>query len=398
MLTSLALIFLLGLFFGHIFNRLRLPALLGMLLTGIVLGPYVLNLIDGSLLAVSADLRQIALIIILTRAGLSLNLQELKRVGRPAILLSFVPASLEILAMLFFAPRLLGISLLEAALMGAVLAAVSPAVIVPRMLKLMDTGYGTDQSIPQMIMAGASVDDIFVIVLFTVFAAMADGRQVSLAQFASIPVSIVLGIVLGIGVGLLLSRFFKRFHMRDSVKIILLLCVAFLLLELQKQLADYVAISALLAVMTLGVTMLRDYPVLAKRLSLRYEKLWVTAEVILFVLVGAAVDVRYAAAAGGPVILLILAVLLFRMVGVAICVAKTTLTTKERLFCALAYVPKATVQAAIGGIPLAMGLPSGPLVLTVAVTAILLTAPLGALAIDRTYKKLLQPAAGNEEA
>lgn len=398
MLTSLALIFLLGLFFGHIFNRLRLPALLGLLLTGIVLGPYVLNLIDGSLLAVSADLRQIALIIILTRAGLSLNLQELKRVGRPAILLSFVPASLEILAMLFFAPRLLGISLLEAALMGAVLAAVSPAVIVPRMLKLMDTGYGTDQSIPQMIMAGASVDDIFVIVLFTVFAAMADGRQVSLAQFASIPVSIVLGIVLGIGVGLLLSRFFKRFHMRDSVKIILLLCVAFLLLELQKQLADYVAISALLAVMTLGVTMLRDYPVLAKRLSLRYEKLWVTAEVILFVLVGAAVDVRYAAAAGGPVILLILAVLLFRMVGVAICVAKTTLTTKERLFCALAYVPKATVQAAIGGIPLAMGLPSGPLVLTVAVTAILLTAPLGALAIDRTYKKLLQPAAGNEEA
>lgn len=398
MLTSLALIFLLGLFFGHIFNRLRLPALLGMLLTGIVLGPYVLNLIDGSLLAVSADLRQIALIIILTRAGLSLNLQELKRVGRPAILLSFVPASLEILAMVFFAPRLLGISLLEAALMGAVLAAVSPAVIVPRMLKLMDTGYGTDQSIPQMIMAGASVDDIFVIVLFTVFAAMADGRQVSLAQFASIPVSIVLGIVLGIGVGLLLSRFFKRFHMRDSVKIILLLCVAFLLLELQKQLADYVAISALLAVMTLGVTMLRDYPVLAKRLSLRYEKLWVTAEVILFVLVGAAVDVRYAAAAGGPVILLILAVLLFRMVGVAICVAKTTLTTKERLFCALAYVPKATVQAAIGGIPLAMGLPSGPLVLTVAVTAILLTAPLGALAIDRTYKKLLQPAAGNEEA
>lgn len=398
MLTSLALIFLLGLFFGHIFNRLRLPALLGMLLTGIVLGPYVLNLIDGSLLAVSADLRQIALIIILTRAGLSLNLQELKRVGRPAILLSFVPASLEILAMLFFAPRLLGISLLEAALMGAVLAAVSPAVIVPRMLKLMDTGYGTDQSIPQMIMAGASVDDIFVIALFTVFAAMADGRQVSLAQFASIPVSIVLGIVLGIGVGLLLSRFFKRFHMRDSVKIILLLCVAFLLLELQKQLADYVAISALLAVMTLGVTMLRDYPVLAKRLSLRYEKLWVTAEVILFVLVGAAVDVRYAAAAGGPVILLILAVLLFRMVGVAICVAKTTLTTKERLFCALAYVPKATVQAAIGGIPLAMGLPSGPLVLTVAVTAILLTAPLGALAIDRTYKKLLQPAAGNEEA
>ncbi|NLF20466.1 MAG: sodium:proton antiporter [Clostridiaceae bacterium] len=398
MLTSLALIFLLGLFFGHIFIRLRLPALLGMLLTGIVLGPYVLNLIDGSLLAVSADLRQIALIIILTRAGLSLNLQELKRVGRPAILLSFVPASLEILAMLFFAPRLLGISLLEASLMGAVLAAVSPAVIVPRMLKLMDTGYGTDQSIPQMIMAGASVDDIFVIVLFTVFAAMADGRQVSLAQFASIPVSIVLGIVLGIGVGLLLSRFFKRFHMRDSVKIILLLCVAFLLLELQKQLADYVAISALLAVMTLGVTMLRDYPVLAKRLSLRYEKLWVTAEVILFVLVGAAVDVRYAAAAGGPVILLILAVLLFRMVGVAICVAKTTLTTKERLFCALAYVPKATVQAAIGGIPLAMGLPSGPLVLTVAVTAILLTAPLGALAIDRTYKKLLQPAAGNEEA
>lgn len=398
MLTSLALIFLLGLFFGHIFNRLRLPALLGLLLTGIVLGPYVLNLIDGSLLAVSADLRQIALIIILTRAGLSLNLQELKRVGRPAILLSFVPASLEILAMLFFAPRLLGISLLEAALMGAVLAAVSPAVIVPRMLKLMDTGYGTDQSIPQMIMAGASVDDIFVIVLFTVFAAMADGRQVSLAQFTSIPVSIVLGIVLGIGVGLLLSRFFKRFHIRDSVKIILLLCVAFLLLELQKQLADYVAISALLAVMTLGVTMLRDYPVLAKRLSLRYEKLWVTAEVILFVLVGAAVDVRYAAAAGGPVILLILAVLLFRMVGVAICVAKTTLTTKERLFCALAYVPKATVQAAIGGIPLAMGLPSGPLVLTVAVTAILLTAPLGALAIDRTYKKLLQPAAGNEEA
>ncbi len=389
MLTSLAFIFLLGILLGGIFTRLRLPSLLGMLLTGIILGPYTLNLIDESILNISADLRQLALVIILTRAGLSLNLADLKKVGRPAILVCFVPASFEIVAMVALAPLLLNISILEAAIMGSVIAAVSPAVVVPRMLKLMEKGYGTEKGIPQLIMAGASVDDVFVIVLFTSFTSLAMGAEASLLQFAGIPVAIVLGILVGGVVGFLFCFFFKKVHIRDSVKVILLLSSSFLLVALEKVLQGTIPFSGLLAIMAVGVTTLRYNPVLANRLSAKYSSLWVAAEILLFVLVGATVDPHFALAAGGKTLILLFAVLLTRMLGVFCCLLKTNLNGRERAFCMLAYIPKATVQAAIGGIPLATGLPCGKIVLTVAVLSILITAPLGALGVDLTYKRLL---------
>lgn len=390
MLTSLALIFLLGMLLGSIFTKLRLPSLLGMLLTGILLGPYVLNLIDGSILAISTDLRQLALVIILTRAGLSLNLDDLKRVGRPAVLMCFVPACFEIAGMVLLAPRLLGISILEAAIMGSVIAAVSPAVVVPRMLKLMEKGYGTDKSIPQLIMAGASVDDVFVIVLFTSFTGLASGGTVSASQFAKIPVSIALGIVAGFSAGMALSWAFRKIRLRDSAKVLILLSISFLLMALENIAEPYVPISGLLAVMSMGAAILSRYSVLAERLSSKFSKLWVAAEILLFVLVGATVDLQYAVAAGAKAVLLLLAVLLFRLAGVFFCLIKTKLTLGERLFCMIAYIPKATVQAAIGGIPLAMGLSCGSIVLTVAVLSILITAPLGALGVELTYRRLLK--------
>ncbi len=390
MLTSLAFIFLLGMLLGAIFTRLKLPSLLGMLLTGILLGPYVLNLIDDSTLLISADLRQLALVIILTRAGLSLNINDLKKVGRPAILMCFVPACFEIAGMILLAPKILGISVLEAAIMGTVVAAVSPAVIVPRMLKLMENGYGTDKSIPQLIMAGASVDDVFVIVLFTSFTSLANGGGISPLNFIKIPISIVLGIVIGVFLGWLLSLFFKKVHIRDSSKVLILLSTAFLLVAAEKILEYIVPFSGLLAVMAVGVAVLRFHPTLAGRLSTKFSKLWVAAEILLFVLVGATVDIRYAISAGGKVVVLLILVLAFRLIGVFVCLLRTQLNSKERLFCMVAYIPKATVQAAIGGIPLAMGLSCGPIVLTVAVLSILITAPLGALGVDLTYKKWLR--------
>lgn len=388
-LTSLALIFLLGMLLASVFARLRLPGLLGMLLTGVILGPYALNLIDGNILAISADLRQLALVIILTRAGLALDLNDLKKVGRPAILMCFVPACFEIAGMLLLAPRLLGISLLEAAIMGSVVAAVSPAVVVPRMLKLMETGYGTGKSIPQLIMAGASVDDVFVIVLFTSFTGLAGGSALSPAQLVRVPVSILLGAGIGAAVGLALARGFKKVHIRDTAKVLILLSVSFLLMALEKATEPWVPVSGLLAVMSAGVALLRAYPLLAGRLSAKFSKLWVAAEILLFVLVGATVDIQYAVSAGFEAILLLLLVLLFRMTGVFFCLLKTGLTLRERLFCMIAYIPKATVQAAIGGIPLAMGLAFGPMVLTVAVLSILITAPLGAFGMDLSHQKLL---------
>lgn len=389
MLTSLALIFLLGLALGSIFNKFRLPSLLGMLLTGIILGPYALNLLDGSILSISGDLRQIALVIILTRAGLALNIADLKKVGRPAILMCFVPALFEIVGIVLIAPKLLGISVLDAAIMGTVVAAVSPAVIVPRMLKLMEDGYGASRSIPQLIMASASVDDVFVIVLFTSFTALADGGSFSAMSLIQIPLSILLGLVLGIITGFILITLFKRMPMRDSTKTIVLLSTSFLLIALEKSLEGAVPISGLLAIMSMSATILQKHDLLAKRLSGKFSKLWVGAEILLFVLVGATVDIAYALSAGALAILVILAALLFRMTGVFICLFKTNLSLKERVFCVLAYMPKATVQAAIGSIPLAMGLGCGQIVLTVAVLAILITAPLGALGIDLTYEKLL---------
>ena len=389
MLLSIALILLLGLLFGSIFSKAKLPSLVGMILVGIVLSPHALNLIDDSILNISADLRQIALVIILTRAGLSLDLDDLKRVGRPAILMCFVPACIELAGTVLLAPVLLGVTLLEAAIMGSVLAAVSPAVIVPRMIRLMEEGYGTDKSIPQLILAGASVDDVFVIVLFTAFTSLASTGMLSAASFLQIPVSIVLGIIAGAIVGLLLIWFFKMFHMRDSVKLLIILSFSFLLIELQNRLKGVVPFSGLIAIMSLGIVIKRNYEILAKRLSGKYNKLWVAAEVFLFVLVGATVDLKYAAAAGSNAALLILGAIVFRMSGVALSLIKTNLSLKERLFCMVAYVPKATVQAAIGAIPLTMGLPCGQLVLTVAVLAILITAPLGAAGIDHLYRRLL---------
>ncbi|HBG4072616.1 TPA: cation:proton antiporter [Clostridioides difficile] len=397
MLTSLALIFLLGMASGGIFKRIKIPSLLGMLLTGIILGPYVLNLIDNSILDISSDLRKIALIIILTRAGLSLDINDLKKVGRPAVLMCFIPATFEIIGMIVLAPKLLGVSILEAAVMGAVVGAVSPAIIVPKMLKLMEEGYGTEKSIPQMLLAGTSIDDIFVIVMFTVFTGLAQGNSISAISFLQIPVSIILGVIAGAVIGLCLAVFFKKVHMRDSAKGVLLLSISFLMISLETALEGIVPFSGLLAVMSIGIFLQIKYRVVARRLSIKYSKLWVGAEILLFVLVGATVDISYAFKAGIGAVILIFGVLLFRMVGVFFCLIKTNLTIKERLFCMIGYIPKATVQAAIGGVPLAMGMASGQLILTLAVLAILITAPLGAFGIDVTYKKLLTSVKGESK-
>ncbi|HKL78870.1 MAG TPA: cation:proton antiporter [Mobilitalea sp.] len=390
MLTSLALIFLLGLMLGGIFNKLKLPSLLGMIITGMILSPYALDLLDPSILGISSQLRQLALIIILTRAGLSLDIGDLKKVGRPAILMCFVPACFEIIGVILIAPRVFDISILEAAIMGSVLAAVSPAVVVPRMIKIMEEGYGKERSIPQLILAGASVDDVFVIVLFTAFTSLAAGGNISASNFLQIPTSIILGILIGAISGITLTKFFKKFHMRDSVKILIILSVSCLLIELQNRLEGVVPISGLLAIMALGTTIYKKYIILAERLSVKYNNLWVAAEVLLFVLVGATVDLKYALQAGVYAIIIVLGALAFRMTGLYLCLLKTKLTKKEKLFCMLAYTPKATVQAAIGAIPLSMGLACGQQVLTVAVLSILITAPFGAICIDRLYSRLLQ--------
>lgn len=390
MLTSLSLVFLLGMLLSWAFQKIRLPGLLGMLLTGMILGPYALNMLDGSILGISADLRQIALIIILTRAGLSLDIQDLKKVGRPAVLMCFVPACFEIIGMILLAPRLLGISVLDAAIMGAVVGAVSPAVIVPKMLNLMEKGYGVKKSIPQLILAGASVDDVFVIVMFTAFTGLAQGGTFSPASILSIPVSIGTGIVVGGLAGVLLALFFRKVHIRDSAKVVILLSISFLMIELENRLKGYVPFSGLLAVMSIGIALQKKRYEAAARLSVKYSKLWVAAEVLLFVLVGATVDISYAMKAGAAAVILIFGVLIFRMAGVFFCLLGTDINRKERLFCMIAYMPKATVQAAIGGVPLAMGLGCGKIVLTVAVLAILITAPLGAFGVEQTYKRLLK--------
>lgn len=396
MLTSLAFIFLAGLAMAGICQQLKIPRIIGMLAVGILLGPSVLNLLDPSILMISADLRKMALIIILLKAGLSLNIADLKKVGRPAIMMSFVPASFEILGFVLLGPVLLGLSVIEAAVMGAVLAAVSPAVVVPRMVQLMETKYGTEKSIPQMIMAGASCDDIFVIVLFTTFAGMAQGGSAGVGDFVGIPVSIVLGILLGAAVGWLTGRFFETAYahrqcVRNSMKVIILLGLSFLLVSVETWLEGIVPVSGLLAVVSMAAVLkMSSVDFVSKRLSEKFGKLWLAAEVILFVLVGAAVDIRYTLVAGPAAVLLILLALVFRSVGVTICMLGTKLNFRERLFCVIAYLPKATVQAAIGSVPLSMGLSCGNMVLSVAVLAIIITAPLGAFGIDFSYRRLLK--------
>lgn len=389
MLLGISLILILGMFMGWICQKIKLPSLLGMLITGIVLGPYVLNLLDDSILGISAELRKIALIIILTRAGLGLDLSGLKKIGRPAVLMCFVPASFELIGMILLAPKLMGLTVLEAAIMGAVLAAVSPAVVVPRMVKLMDEGYGVNEGIPQLILAGASVDDVYVIVLFSTFVGMMQGEGASILKFVNIPISIFLGIAIGLLIGVLLAYFFKKMHIRDTSKVLIILSISFLLVVMEDKLSTPITFSALIAIMFIGIGLQKKRETVAKRLSVKYGKLWVAAEVFLFVLVGATVNIGYLGKVGVKALIVIIGALVFRMFGVFVCLLGTSLKRKERLFTMLAYTPKATVQAAIGGIPLALGFTCGDLVLTVAVLAIVLTAPLGAFAIDLSYKKLL---------
>ena len=396
MLTSLALILLLGLLLASICQRLKLPRIIGMLLTGILLGPSVFDLLDGSILSISGDLRQMALVIILLKAGLSLDLSDLKKVGRPAVMMSCIPASFEILAFVLLAPTILHINRIEAAVLGAVLGAVSPAVVIPRMVTLMEEGWGTKKAIPQLIMAGASCDDIFVIVLFTTFVSMAQGGTAQVSDFVNIPISILLGILLGATVGAAMSLFFetefaRQRCIRNSTKVVIILGMSFLLLAVEDWLEPWVAVSGLLAIVAMAcVIKLRCPAFVAKRLSEKFGKLWIAAEVLLFVLVGAAVDIQYTLEAGLSAVLMIFLALIFRAVGVVLCMAGTQLSLKERLFCVIAYLPKATVQAAIGSVPLSLGLPCGKLVLSVAVLAILITAPLGAIGMDCTYKKFLE--------
>lgn len=396
MLASLSLIFLVGLAMGAICQKLKMPRIIGMLVTGIVLGPYVLDFLDPSILSISSELRKLALIIILLKAGLSLDLKDLKKAGRPAILMSFVPAICEIAGYILFAPLLLGINRIEAAVMGAVLGAVSPAVVIPRMVMLMEGKYGTKKAIPQMIMAGASCDDIFVIVLFTTFLSMAQGGSADIIDFVNIPVSIVLGILLGAVTGYGLYLFFETSYahkhcVRNSTKVIIVLGFSMLLVSVEGWLEGKVSVSGLLAVVSMAcVIKIKSTAFVSKRLSEKFGKLWIAAEVVLFVLVGAAVDIRYTLSAGIAAVFMIFIALIFRTAGVLICTIKTKLNMKERIFCVIAYLPKATVQAAIGSVPLAAGLACGKIILSVAVLAIIITAPLGALGIDNTYKKLLE--------
>ena len=395
MLTSLAFIFLVGLALATIFQRIKLPRIIGMLLTGILLGPYVLDLLDPSILGISADLRKLALVIILIKAGLSLNIDDLKKIGRPALLMSFLPATFEILAFVLFAPKIFGISVVEAAIIGAVLGAVSPAVVVPRMVELIEKKYGTNKKIPQMILAGSSLDDVFVIVLFTTFIGMAQGGSANVMDFVNIPVSIILGLLLGAAVGYFLAWFFETNYshehlIRNSTKVIIILGTAFILIAIEDWLEGIISISGLLAVMSMSMVIaMRSTPQVTKRLQAKYGKLWIAAEVILFVLVGAAVDIRYTLGAGLGAVLMIFIGLIFRSIGVCLCLLGCGYSKKELLYCIIAYLPKATVQAAIGSVPLSLGLPCGKLVLSVAVLSILITAPLGAIGMDYSYKHLL---------
>lgn len=397
MLLSVTIILFSGMFLGYICKRIKFPALFGMIIAGIIIGPYVLNLIDGKLLDISGEIRKIALIIILIRAGLKLSFEDLKKVGRPAILMCFLPAMFEVGAMIMLAPKLLGISMLEAAILGAVVGAVSPAVIVPRMIKLIDEGYGTNKGIPQMILAGASVDDVFVIVLFTTFTSLAQGESINVKSFVNIPVSIVTGILAGLLVGYILVTFFNKINMRDTVKALIVLGMCFVLTFVEDAFGNIIPFASLIGVMALGLMIKQRKQELATNLSKKFDKMWVPAEIFLFVLVGALVAVDSLKTAGVSAVILVLTVLIFRMIGVFACMIGTKLSMKERLFCMLAYTPKATVQAAIGGLPLAMGLACGNVVLTVSVVAILVTAPLGAFAIDLSYKRILNKAQDNDK-
>ncbi len=389
MLLSIALIILIALMLAKIFNLLKLPPILGMLLTGILIGPFALDLIDVNILNISADLREIALIVILIRAGLSLDLEDLKKVGRPAVLLSFIPATIEIVTVTLVAPMIFDIDYVTALMMGAIIAAVSPAVVVPRMIKLMESGYGRAKRIPHMILAGASIDDVYVIVLFYAFLKLGQGENFHISTLLNVPIAIILGVVVGFFIGWIASHFFKKFHMRDTVKVLIIFALGFLFVALEDSLDKFIVLSGLLAVMAFGISLNKNYPHLAKRLVKKFEKIWVITEIMLFVLVGALVDVRVLLDVGLFAILLIVISMTFRMLGVYLSLIKTPLNTKEKLFTAISYTPKATVQAAIGAIPLSLGLAHGELILLVSVLAIIITAPFGAILMDHLCSKWL---------
>ena len=391
MLLSIAIIILLSIVLSSVFKKFNLPGILGMLIAGIILGPHLLNLIDGEILNISAELREIALIVILIRAGLSLDLEDLKKVGRPAILLSFLPATIEIIAITVFAPMFFDITYVSAMTMGAIVAAVSPAVVVPRMIKLMEQGYGKHKKVPQMILAAASIDDVYAIIIFYALIQYQQGGSIGVMTFLNVPISIVLGLIIGAVTGLLLTYFFRKVHMRDTLKVLVIFSFGFILLALEDIVNSYVAISGLLAVMALAMSINKNYIALAKRLVKKFEKIWVIAEIMLFVLVGALVDITVLLNVGLYAIILIIIALVFRIGAVFIATSKTNLTMNERLFAAFSYTPKATVQAAIGAIPLSLDLPHGEFILMVSVLAIIITAPFGAILMDTTYHKLLTP-------
>ncbi|NCA66875.1 MAG: sodium:proton antiporter [Clostridia bacterium] len=391
MLLSLAYILIIGFVLSGIFQKLHLPGFIGMLITGVVLGPNVLNLIDINILNISADLREIALVVILLRAGLTLNLKELKSVGRPAALMCFLPATFEIIAVVILAPLLLGVSYVEAAIIGAMLAAVSPAVIVPKMIAIMEKGYGLDKNVPQIVLAGATADDVYAIVLFTTFLGMYSSGSFEWMSLVKIPLSIITGVAAGFIIGYLLALVFRKLHIRDTIKVFLILGACFVFVGVEEHISHYMPFSGLLAVMALGVSILKFREVAAKRIAVKFSKVWVAAEVVLFVLVGAAVDIKYIYISGIAAMLVILGALIVRTAGVLLSLIKSGLNLKEQFFCSIAYIPKATVQAAVGAIPLALGVASGNIILSVAVLSIIITAPLGAILIDLTYKKMLQP-------
>lgn len=389
MLVSVALILVFGLLFSSLFTKLKLPGFIGMILVGIILGGSFLNVIDDKLLAISSDIRQIALIIILTRAGLTLKLDDLKKIGKPAFFMSFLPATFEIVGCTILGPILLNTTVLEGMLIGCVLAAVSPAVVVPRMIQLTEEGYGQERRIPQLILTGASFDDVFVIALFTVVSTFVQSGEINLSSIIQVPIAILSGILIGVAWGYVFQMYFKKFHMRDSIKLLIILAFSFFIVGFEKEISSILPFSSLIAVMSMAISINIFYPRLATRLSSKYNKLWVAGEVFLFVLVGISVNITFALGAGLFTILMVLGGLVFRMGGVIISLLSTKFTNKEKLFCSFAYLPKATVQAAIGGIPLAMGLACGELVLTIAVLSILISAPLGAILIDTSAKKLL---------
>lgn len=381
MLQSIALILLVGLIAGSILKKIKMPSLVGWIIAGIIISPFM----DKKLLSISGDLRQIALIIILTRAGLALNLDNLKKVGKSAILMSFVPASIELLACTIFAPYFLGLSVLDSALLGSVLAAVSPAVVAPRMIDLIEKNIGTKKGIPEMILAGSSVDDVYVIVFFSTFLSLEISKKMNILSFVLIPVNIIVGIVLGLVLAYLLLKLMKYIKLSKEAKLILLLSLSFLILILPK----FFPIAPLLSIMTLGVYINKKDSVLCEQMKKNYENLWKIFEIILFVLVGVSLHVNLTNINLFKVILLIFVIQIFRALGVMLSLSGTKLNIKEKVFCVFSYIPKATVQAAIGSIPLMSGLDCGVIILFVSVVAILTTAPIGAYLIDKSKKLLL---------